>query len=453
MVKEWTTEELFNWDEHHILHAEYPAGQIRRIMFDNARGVTLQDTENKEYIDLCSQLDCVSLGHNQNELVDAAADQMRKLPYTTIFFGVSHRPSIECAMKLTELTAEGLDYCLFTAGGSDSNETAFRIVRAYWSNNGSNKHKIISLYGGYHGVSFAAGSASGVGKGSMWTGISPTAPGFIHVPPYYCYRCMFGKEYPQCGIQCAEYLGQVIENEGPQTVAAFIAEPVIGAGGMIQPPPEYWPKVREICTKHDVFLIADEIKTGFCRTGKMFAMEHWGIKPDVMTMAKGITGSYFPFGAVALNKQIYEGVQGIAFPGFTYDSHPVGCAVATKAMEIYVRDHIADNAANIGKHVLDRLTAEFLPLPCVGNVNGLGLMGGIEIVADKTSKRVFDPNLDVPAWIQSQAFEKGLFLRVGNIGWALSDRVTYGCPLTMTITEADRALDILKPIIAEVRPN
>lgn len=448
-----TTEDLLKWDEAHLMHAYFPLGQNRGKMFENAKGVILQDTEGKEYIDFSSHLTCINLGYGQSELVAAAAGQMQKLAYSTLFHGFSHRPSIECGMKLAELTPEGLDYFFFTSGGSMSIEQALKLARLYWSNNGLSKHKIIALYGSFHGQSSGALSATGVGKGIFWRGVKTTIPGFIHIPPYYCYRCLFGREYPQCGIQCAKYLAEVIEQEGSETVVAFLAEPVIGAGGMIPPPPEYWPMVREICTKYDVLLIADEVMTGFCRTGKMFAVEHWGIKPDIMTLAKGITSAYFPLGAVAFNDRVYQGVKGAATTGFTYDGHPVGCALATKALEIYVRDKIADNVTKVSKHLVARLNAEFLPLPCVGDVTGLGFMGGIEIVADKTTKRMFAPELHVIERIRDQGLENGLYLRTASINWALSDRIEWSPPLTISIEEVDRALDILRPIIADIEPS
>ena len=445
-----TIEDLLKWDAAHLVHAYLPIGENRGKMFDKAKGVILQDTDGKEYIDFSSHVTCINLGYGQSELVAAAAEQMQKLAYSTIFFGFSHRPSIECGMKLAELTPEGLDHFLFATGGSTSTEQASRLARLYWSNKGLSKHKIIALYGSWHGQTPGALSATGVGKDFFWKGVAPAVPGFIHIPPYYCYRCMFGKEYPQCGIQCAKHLAEVIEQEGPGTVAAFIAEPVIGAGGMIPPPPEYWPMVREICTNLDVLLITDEVMTGFCRTGKMFAVEHWGIKPDIMTVAKGITSAYFPLGAVVFNARVYQGVKGVVTSGFTYDGHPVGCAIATKAMEIYVRDKIAEKVAKASKHLMDRLTAEFLPLPCVGDITGLGLMGGIEIVADKTTKKVFAPELRVMERIRNQALENGLYIRAASINMALSDRIQWSPPLTITIEEVDRALDILRPIIADL---
>jgi len=449
-----TTKELLKWDEEHLVHSLFPIGQNYGLIFEKGKGVILQDTKGKEYIDFCAHLACVNLGYSQSELVAAAAEQMQKLPYSATFFGHSNVPSIECGKKLAELTPEGLDHFFFTAGGSESVETAFVLARLYWQNRGmGGKHKIISLYDSYHGMTTAARSCTGLGKGHLEGGIVQRVPGFIHIPPYYCYRCMFGKEYPQCSIQCAKFLAEVIEKEGAETVAVFIAEPAMGAGGMVPPPPEYWPMVREICTKYDVLLIADEVITGFCRTGKMFAVEHWGIKPDIMTLAKGITSAYFPVGAVVFSDQVHEGLKGSIDIGYTYGGHPVGLAVALKAMEIYVRDKIADHVAKASKHLIDRLKNEFLPLPCVGDVTGLGFMGGMEIVADKATKRVFDPALNIMDKIKDKALEKGLFLRTGSISSATGDRVEWSSPLVITVEEVDRALDILKPIIADIKPS
>ena len=355
-------------------------------------------------------------------------------------------------MKLAQLTPKGLDHFIITSAGSESVETAFQLARLYWRKKGKDKYKIISQYSGYHGVTFGSVATTTVGRGGMEMGIGPLLPGIIHAPNYSCYRCQLGKEYPQCDIQCVKYLAEIIQWEGPASVAAVILEPCMGAGGMIPPPPEYWPMVREVCTKHDVLLIADEVATGFCRTGKMFAVEHWNIKPDIMTIAKGITSAYFPFGAAIFSDQIYEGVEGSPLPGgYTYTGHPVGCAVGIKAMEIYARDKIADHVTEVSKHMYDRLRAEFLPLPCVGAVNGLGFFGGMEIVADKATKRVFEPALGVMRQIQAEALQKGLYLRVSSHLGAQGDRVTISPPLVITREEVDRALDILYPILYNIK--
>jgi adenosylmethionine-8-amino-7-oxononanoate aminotransferase len=252
--------------------------------------------------------------------------------------------------------------------------------------------------------------------------------------------------YPDCGIQCAKLLAYTIENEGKDTIAAFVAEPVHGTAGVIVPPPEYWPMVRKICTEHDVLLIADEVMTGFGRTGKMFATEHWDVKPDIMAMAKGLTSAYLPFGAVAVSDTVFEGLKGATISGFTYSGHPVCSAAATKVMEIYVRDRIVENAAKVGKYAMGRLKAEFLPLPCVGEVSGLGLMLALEIVADKATRASFPAEQGVPMRIGAETHQKGLLVRVGN-------RIAFTPPLIITKEEVDKALDILLPIVASVKAS
>jgi adenosylmethionine-8-amino-7-oxononanoate aminotransferase len=428
-------------------------GQNLGIVFEEANGVILRDTHGKEYLDGASQLSCVNLGYGDKRIIDATMEQMNKLQYTTIHYGFTHPAVIECSRKLAEITPEGLDHFLFTCGGSESTESAFKISRWYWRNMGRDKYKIISLYNSYHGVSLGSISATGAGKGSFVKGILPVAPGFIHIPSYYCYRCAFGKEYPDCNIECAHFLARTIESEGPENVAAFIAEPSQGAGGAIAPPPEYWPIVRKICSDSEVLLISDEIITGFGRTGTFWGLDNWRVKPDVMSLGKGITSAYLPFGAVAINHEVYEGLKGVRVSAFTYSGHPVCCATATKAMEIYIKEKVAENAVKVGKHVLKRLKDEFLRLPCVGEVGGLGLMLGMEIVKDKTSKATFDLSENVMAKIQKQALENGLFIRVINIAMYPGDRVCFTPPLTITIEEADRALDILYPLIANLNPR
>ena len=278
-------------------------------------------------------------------------------------------------------------------------------------------------------------------------------PGFLHVPSYYCYRCMFGLKYPECNIRCARFLADIIQKEGSESVAAFIAEPELGVGGMIAPPREYWSIVRDICNEHEVLLIVDEVMTGFGRTGKMFAIEHWGLIPDMMTMAKGITSAYMPFGAVAFNDEIWQALKGRNFISYTYAGHPVCAAAAVKTIEIYHRDKVVENAAEVGEYARARLQREFAPLPCVGEIGGLGLMLGIEIVADKARKAVFPRELNIVQKIQDRALEKGLFVRTSDIGSTPGERIAFAPPLIITTQEVDKALDILYPIVADLKPQ
>jgi putrescine aminotransferase len=447
------TEDLLRWDAEHIVHSLYPIGQNRGVMFKRAQGKTLEDFDGRQYLDFSSQLDCVNLGYGRQELVEAAAQAMQETSFLTTFFGLSNQASIECGMALAKLTPPGLDHFFFTAGGSESNESAFMISRRYWQNSGKpTKYKILSQYGCYHGATFAARSCTNMGCGGLDMGLVQTLPGFLHVPYFYCYRCMLGQHYPECGIKCVDYIADVIEREGRDNVAAFIAEPVMGAPGMVPSAPEYWPKIRKVCDEHEVLLIADEVMTGFFRTGKPFAVEHWNVEPDLMTMAKGITSAYFPVGVLAFNERVYEVMKGQVEEGHTYSGHPVGMAIAVKAMEIYEREKIAEHVTEVSAHLFQRLREEFLPLPCVGDISGLGFMGAIEIVADKESKRTFDRSLNVMERVKAEALEQGLFMRVAVIEEGLGDRAVWSPPLILTTEDIDRALDILKPILAGVKP-
>lgn len=441
------TGELLKWDCEHLIHSMSPLGSTRGVVFDTAEGIILRDTEGKEYIDSCSQLVNVNIGHGRKEVIEAIVEQLGKLQYTTTYYGFTNTAAVLCAKKLAEITPPGLKHFFFTSGGSESVETAFKIARNYWHAKKPEKHKIISLYNCFHGVSFGTLSATNLGMGRLWKSFGPLVPGFLHIPSYYCYRCAFGMEYPGCRITCAEFLAETIENEGRDSVAAFIAEPVQGSVGMIDPPPEYWPKVRKICSEMGVLLIADEVMSGFGRTGKLFAVENWGVIPDIMTMAKGITSGYIPFGAVAIADEIYQEMQSRKTPffhGFTYSGHPVGAAAAIKDMEIIVEEKLADNAARMGQYALGRLKEEFLPLPGVGTVNGLGLMIGIEYVENKETKSIPKNVLEISGKIQERALQEGLFLRVyGN-------RVTLSPPLIINKDQVDKILTILKPILADL---
>ena len=446
-IKKDRTDQLLQWDRKHLIHPMSPLGTTRGIVFDTAEGIILRDTQGKEYIDSSSQLVNVNIGHGRKEVVEAIMEQLGKLQYTTTYWGFTNTAAVLCAKKLAEITPPGLKHFFFTSGGSESVETAFKIARNYWHAKKPEKNKIISLYHSFHGVSFGTLSATSLGMGRLWKSYGPLVPGFLHIPSYYCYRCAFGLEYPGCQIKCAAFLAETIEHAGKDSVAAFIAEPVQGSVGMISPPPEYWPMVRKICSEMEVLLIADEVMSGFGRTGKLFAVGHWDVVPDIMAMAKGITSGYIPFGAVALRDGVYDELQSRGTPflhGFTYSGHPVASAAAVKDMEIIVEEKLPENAARMGRYILNRLKAEFLPLPSVGDVNGLGLMIGIEYVEDKKTRAIHPRVLELSQEIQDRALKDGLFLRV------YGSRVTLSPPLIITQEEADRILRILKPILTDL---
>lgn len=436
------TEDYLRADLEHFVHPISVVGESTGIVFAEGDGIMLRDTEGREYIDATAGAMNVNIGHGRTELAEAAMLQMRKLAYTTTFRGNTHTAVIECAQKLADLTPEGLKHFFFCCGGSEAVETCLKVARFYWRNKGVNKYKFISLYGAYHGAAYGATSATGMSR--MWQNYEPLVPGFIHIPRYYCYRCDFGLTYPNCDIRCARFLEDVIKQEGEDSVAAFIAEPVQGAGGMIPPPPEYWPIVREICTRRNVLLITDEVITGFGRTGRLFAVEHWGVQPDLMAMAKGITSGYLPFGAAALSQEVYETLKAAGTPLthlFTYSGHPVCCAVAIKNMEILVEENLAQNAARVGQYMLSRLQ-ELTELPCVAGLGGLGLTAGFELVADKASKTPVAQA--VKDEVVLRAREKGLLIRL------FGERLGLSPPLIVTPPQIDRIMEILKPVIASV---
>lgn len=443
---------LLQLDADHIVHWVTPVGENAGRIFNASKGVSLIDTDGNEILDGSSQLVCVSLGYDYNdEIAAAAAEQLKKLPYMTTFWGLTSDTLINFTERLIKFMPDGVDHFCFTNGGTESTELSFQLARLYWKKQGlGSKYKIISLHNSYHGTAFGATSATGIFKGMFSSDYVPLVPGFIKAPSYYCYRCMLDLEYPSCGVQCAKHLEKLIETEGPDTIAAFIAEPVHGTAGDIPPVPEYWPMVREICDRHDVLLIADEVMTGFGRTGKAFCVDHWDVKPDMITMGKGICSSFIPFGGVALNDKVFEGLKGALIPGATFSGHPVAAAVANKVLEIYERDNIFQNVVDMGEYAMKRLNEEFLELPFIGEISGHGLMIGIEIVEDKASKKGFDPASGKMNEIREKAIEKGLFIRVTDESWAPSNRVSFGPPLTSNKEQIDDMLDILYSVLTGI---
>jgi len=443
------TQELLRADKEHILHPFYTIGENIGIVMEKGHGIYLVDTEGREYVDFSSQLTCCNLGHRRQELIDAMTEAANKIDYATCFYGVTNPYVIELSQKLSKLTPGDLDHFLFTSGGSEAIDSAIKFARLYWSSKGlADKYKIISLYQGFHGLSGLSTYATGTGHGALQNPYGPYPAGFIHVPSHYSYRCMFG-DVADCGLMSARFLEETIQAEGPESIAAFMAEPIIGSGGMIVPPPQWWPMVIEICKKYDILLVADEVMCGFARSGRMFASEYWNMKPDIMTLAKGITSATLPVGAVALSDKVYEALKGkMLHHGFTYGGHPISSAVACATLDIYIRDKVAENAAKVGNHIKQRLEAEFLPLPCVGTIDGLGVFQAIELVNDKESKTPISPDVKEELW--RQLFDSGIFTRI--LGW-LGNRMQVCPPCTITIEEADKALDIIQPLIAALKPK
>ena len=443
------TQDLLQADLDHIIHPFGIVGENMGIVMEEAHDIYVVDTNGREYVDLSSQLVCCNLGHRRPELIDAMTRAAKKVDYVTSFYGFSNPYLIEVGQKLAKLTPSNINHFFFTSGGSESIDTAVKLARFYWSNTGlAGKYKIMSLYGSYHGQAGMSTQATGLGRGSFHNPYGPVLPGFIKVPSYYSYHCMFG-DVQDCGRIGIKLLEEIIGAEGPESIAAFIAEPIIGTGGQIVPPPYWWPSVIDILKKNDILLITDEVMTGFTRTGKFFACEHWNIKPDIMTMAKGVTNAALPYGVVGISDKVYDVMKGKTFThGFSYSGHAIPSAVASATLDIYVKDAVVDNAAKVGAHIKQRLEKEFLPLPCVGDVDGLGVFQAIELVQDKESKAPLDANVKAKLW--KDLLNSGIFTRI--TGW-MGNRMQICPPCVITMEEANKALDMLYPVLATLQPE
>lgn len=423
---------------------QHPGDHQAPIVFVEGQGAVLWDANGREYLDGLACLWNVNAGHGRTELADAAAAQMRKLAYASAYVGYTNEPAIRLAERLLRLAYRNLSGVYFTTGGAESNETAFKIARYYWRRQGRpQKTKIISRIHGYHGLTLAAMSATGIP--AFHAMFQPTVPGFIHVLPSYPYR------YPG---SMADAVADAILREGPDTVAAFLAEPVIGAGGVIPPTPDYFPAVREICDRYDVLLIADEIITGFGRTGRWFALDHWGVQPDLLSFAKGVTSAYLPLGGVMVSRRIHEGiVQAPQAERFmhaaTYSGHPTCCAVGLANLDLFEREGLIDRAASAGRRLLQQAQG-LRELPSVGDVRGLGLMCGIELVADARTKA---PALGLGAKVLAEARRRGLItrIRIGQAGdYPIGDTICLAPPLVVTEAQVDRIVGIVRESILTV---
>ena len=432
-------------DRKHLLHGGVPldafAEKGSEMIITEGRGIILEDSQGREYIDGISGAVCVNLGYGRKELAEVAMAQMIKLCYSLGWSNFANTAAIEYASKLAEFTPDGLKRFFFANSGSEANESAYKIARFHWIRQGKeDKSKIISRQHSYHGLNLASMTATGMER--FHTKMGPLVPGFIRIPAAYCYHCPFDKQYPSCELKCAEVLGEAIDLEGEDTIAAFVAEPISGTAGTIMPPPGYWSRIMEICAEHNILLIIDEVMTGFGRTGKMFACEHWGIIPDMMLLSKGIINSALPLSAVALSDKVFNGMVGpdAFYHLYTCGAHPVCCAVAIKNLEILIRENLIENSARVGNYMLERLN-ELKEYPHIGEVRGLGLFGAFEIVQDKETRA---PDNNLAKKLVATARERGLIVRVAGTAIQLAP------PLITTEADIDQIMGILTPVVAEL---
>jgi 4-aminobutyrate---pyruvate transaminase len=413
------------------------------LVIERGQGVYVYDSTGKSYIEGMAGLWCMALGYGNEELVEAAAVQMRKLSFAHLFTGKSHDPAIELGEKLKEIAPVPISKVFLCGSGSDANDTQVKLV--WYLNNARGKpqkKKIISRIKAYHGVTIAAASLTGLPGNHR--DFDVPLPGFLHAGcPHYYRHAKNGETEEEFASRLADELDELIIRQGPNTVAAFIAEPVMGAGGVIVPPPTYFQKVMAVCAKHDVFVISDEVICGFGRLGTLFGCEKLGFKPQAISVAKALSSAYLPIAAVMVPEVMYEALLaernkiGAFGHGFTYGGHPVSAAVALKAIEIYARDCVITKAARrsplfqarlkmLGDHAL------------VGEARGLGLIGGVELVADKASKRSFNPQHGVGAMAVRFAEEEGLIVRA-----VIGDVLTLAPPLIIKASEIEELFNRL----------
>ncbi len=408
-----------------------------------AHGVHLWDSEGNKILDGMAGLWCVAVGYGRDELADVAAKQMRELPYYNLFFQTAHPPALELAKAVSDVAPEGMTHVFFTGSGSEGNDTVLRMVRHYWALKGKPEKKvIISRINGYHGSTVAGASLGGM-VGMHEQGDLPI-PGIVHIAQPYWFGEGGDMSQDDFGVWAAEQLEKKILELGVDTVGAFIAEPIQGAGGVIIPPETYWPKVKEILAKYDILFVADEVICGFGRTGEWFGSDYYDLKPDLMTIAKGLTSGYIPMGGVIVRDEVAKTLSegGDFNHGFTYSGHPVAAAVGLENIRILRDEKIIERVREETAPYLQKRLRELNDHPLVGEVRGLGLLGAIELVKDKATRQRYEGK-GVGMVCRNFCFDNGLIMR------AVGDTMIIAPSLVITheeidelVTKARKCLDL-----------
>lgn len=399
----------------------------------DAEGCWFTDAAGKRYLDFSSQLMCVNLGHKNPRVIEAIAEQARELPFAGPAYATTARARLSA--KLLEVLPAGLDKFFFATSGTEANEAAFKIARMV-----TGRNKIISRYRSYHGST--AASIAATGDLRRWA-MEPAGKGmdFVFAPETNCYKCPIGHTYPQCGIACADYIDHMIRNEGD--VAAVIVEPVVGTNGVLVPPPEYMPKLRAICDRHGVLLIADEVMAGWGRTGRWFSVDHWDVKPDILTTAKGITSAYVPLGLCATTKKIADYFEDHYFShGHTYEAHPITLGPAVATIEEMQRLRLVERAADLEPYLREKLEGLKARHPSVGDVRGMGLFFAIDLVKNRTTREPFNTMRDKvegKSLVVDQIAAKMMADGVAQQSWV--SHFVIAPPLIVTREEIDFGMD------------
>ena len=435
-------------DRAHLIHPlHHPSAHAGTRVWVSGRGAVITDSTGRDYIDGLSGLWNVNVGHGRQELADAARQQMVTLAFHSSYAGGTNEQAIALAERLSRLAYPSINTFFFTSGGAEASETSFKTARFYWKALGKpDKTKIISRHRAYHGLTLAAMSATGLP--AFWPMFEPRTPGFLHIAAPDPYRFVNTTPDVSLGVAAANALEDAILREGPETVAAFIAEPIQGAGGVIIPPADYFARIREICARHDVLFIADDVITGFGRTGRWFGLEHYGVEPDIMQFAKGITSGYVPLGGVGVSDTVRDVINGVP-PGkrwmhaFTYSGHPTCCAVALANLDIIERERLVERSATAGARLLEKLrTLE--AVEGVGHVRGQGLMAAVEVVADKSTRSLFPAEAGMTQKLTDAMLDRGVYTRVAM------DCICIAPPLVTTDAQLDQIVDTVRDAVTQV---
>ena len=427
-------------DKAHFIHPftdSKALGEKGTRVIERAEGVYIWDVQGHKLLDAMAGLWCVNVGYGRQSIVDAACQQMQKLPFYNSFFQCTHPPAIELAKTIAELAPKHMNSVFFTGSGSESNDTNLRMVRRYWDLKGQpNKKTIISRHNAYHGSTVAGASLGGM-SGMHEQGDLPI-PKVVHIAQPYWYA-EGGDLTPEAfGLQAAQTLETKILELGEDNVAAFIAEPFQGAGGVIIPPSTYWPEIKRILAKYDVLLILDEVISGFGRTGHWFAAEYFDLQPDFISIAKGMTSGYVPMGGVIIADRVADVIKqqcGEFTHGFTYSGHPVAAAAALENINIIKREKLVEKVATETAPYFQQRLQQLAEHPLVGEVRGLGLVAAIELVQDKAKRQRFSANMGVGTWCRDFCIERGLVMR------SVGDTMIISPPLVITKAEIDELVD------------
>lgn len=441
---------LVHDDLAHLLHPQYYAPDHEApVIFDHGEGVWLTDVRGRRYIDALASLWNVAVGHGRGELADAAAEQMRKLAFSNNYVGFSNVPAIQLASKVADLVYDNLEGVFFTNSGSESNEGAFKVARFYWNLRGRpSKVKLIARERAYHGGTLATTAMTGLPV--FWKYFGPLTSEVVHTSRPENLECDCT---PNTDGECAHWLEAAILREGPETVAAFIAEPVKGAGGVWTPSPEYFQKVREICDRYEVLFIADEVITGFGRTGRWFALERWGVQPDILSIAKAITSGYVPMGAFIVSGEILEALKSLPtdarfMHAYTNSAHPTAAAVGLRNLRIIEEERLVENAQAMGDRLGDGLRAALGGHAHVANIRQLGLIAGLTLIEDAGAGRAYEAAAGVGRRVATHMREEG-----GVITRFVGDQIVLAPPLVVNAEEVDQIVGAVEAAVRAVTDN